>query len=118
MSFFWRKCETIMLKNLLVRKRHWLFTLFEILCSLALFLLLCYKHNEEPTKPKKVYPMTFHNYMAEIDMFEEITCSSHESNCAIHIAYTPVTPFTKKLMKRLNSTSLINHLRNSKKFGK
>lgn len=62
--------------------------------------------------------MTFNNYMSETDMFKEITCSSYESDCAIHIAYTPVTPFTKNLMQQFNSTSFINHLRNSQKIGK
>lgn len=109
MSFFRRKCETIMVKNLLVRKHHWLFTLFEILCPLALFAALTYLRNGSSFTGKgEERPVTFKMYMSESDVIE-ISFLDHDN---VNLAYAPVTPFTTELMKQFNATPLGYHLIN------
>lgn len=116
MSFFWRKCETIMVKNLLVRKHHWLLTLFEILCPLALFALLTYvRNNSSITGKGEEHPVTFNEHMSELSIIEEHSFLDHDH---VNFAYAPTTNFTIEFMRRFNSTPLAFHLRNMSRLGK
>lgn len=110
MSLFQRKCETIMVKNLLVRKRHWLLTLFEILCPLALFALLTYVRNSSSITGKgEEHPMTFNKYMTESYIIEALAFMDHDH---VNLAYAPKTPFTTEVMRQFNSTPLGIYLKN------
>lgn len=119
MSFFKTRCQTIMLKNLLVRKRHWLMTIFEILCPLALFALLTYTRNKSAISQKgSEQPMTFNDHMSETEIFNHTSILQYTANYEVHMGYTPVTPFTTNFMQMFNNTPYFNRLIVTKNLGK
>lgn len=111
MSFLRRKFEAVIIKNLLVRKRHWYWTLIEILCPLVIFAIFIY------FQCTKLYggKVTLNKHMSEKNIIEKFTFGNEDS---INVAYAPATPFTIEFMKQFNSTKLILHLRKTKRLGK
>lgn len=88
---FWRNFNLIVWKNLLIRKRHWLITLLELvfpalLFSLSLFFLHSLKKNiDEKLIIQPLIPMTqlIENFSSTNKMFK----------------YLPSNDFTDSLMK-------------------
>lgn len=114
MSYFFRKWQVLMWKNLIVRTRHWFLTIFEIVIPILLFSALAWMRQNDIIGQKahevkeQIYPM-----YAE----QEINDYSFIYHGMVKLAYAPDTPFTQDIIKELNKT-FIAQLIKAKKFGK
>jgi ATP-binding cassette subfamily A (ABC1) protein 3 len=92
----WRELKLILWKNLLIRKRHWLLTLTEILIPILLFTLIAYGRSKISGLNKiEIRDPTYHE-KSEID---EIF--AHLGVGEISLWYSPYTDFTESIIQRV-----------------
>jgi ATP-binding cassette subfamily A (ABC1) protein 3 len=90
----WRELKLILWKNLLIRKRHWVLTLIEILIPILLFTLIAYGRSKISGLNKiEIKDPTYHE-KSEID---EIY--AHLGVGEISLWYSPYTDFTEGIIK-------------------
>jgi ATP-binding cassette subfamily A (ABC1) protein 3 len=90
----WRELKLILWKNLLIRKRHWLLTMTEILIPILLFALIAYGRSRTSGLNKiEMKDPTYHK-KSEID---EIY--AHLGVREISLWYSPFTDFTEGIIK-------------------
>lgn len=86
------KFQLIMWKNLLIRKRHWLLTAFEIAIPILLFLLVAYVRGQIPDLGRHEYNETT---IYKADSMKHIMRDIPTTV----VLYSPNEPFHKKLME-------------------
>ncbi|XP_068901248.1 phospholipid-transporting ATPase ABCA3-like isoform X1 [Tenebrio molitor] len=92
----WRELKLILWKNLLIRKRHWVLTLTEILIPILLFTLIAYGRSKiSGLKKIEIKDSTYHE-KSEID---EIF--AHLAVGEISLWYSPYTDFTEDIILRV-----------------
>ena len=106
MAFLGRKCQTLMLKNWLVRKHHPILTLLDILCPLGLFYFLAYLRNSTGViQTGQRHNATIYNYTTEADIIN-FSEPAEIPMATVYFGYAPVTPFTTEFIRQFNSTAL------------
>ncbi|XP_054277535.1 retinal-specific phospholipid-transporting ATPase ABCA4-like isoform X1 [Macrosteles quadrilineatus] len=112
MSFFWRKCQVLMWKNVIVRKRHWFLTLIELVFPILLFWLVAWmRQNSVFGQQASEVPTTVNPLLNE-NTVRDYSFIHHD---VVNFAYTPDTPFTRKVITELNKT-LIYYLKDKSKL--
>lgn len=113
MSYFFRKWQVLMWKNLIVRTRHWFLTIFEIVIPILLFSALAWMRQNDiiGQKAHEVEEKIFPIYAGQ-----DINDYSFIYHSFVKLAYAPDTPFTQDIIKELNKT-LVVQLQDKRKFG-
>lgn len=87
------KFQLIMWKNLLIRKRHWLLTAFEIAIPILLFLLVAYVRGQIPDLGRQEYnETTIYKPNTMKDILQDFPAKTV-------VLYSPNEPFHNKLME-------------------
>lgn len=114
MSYLIRKWQVLMWKNLIVRKRHWFLTLFEIVIPILLFWALALMRQNDFIGQKAAdIPQIIYPVYSE----QEIDDHSFVFHDFVKLAYAPDTPFTQEVIKEFNKT-FVAKLLEKRKLGK
>jgi ATP-binding cassette subfamily A (ABC1) protein 3 len=90
----WRELKLILWKNLLIRKRHWVLTLIEILIPILLFTVIAYGRSKiNGLNKMQIREPTYHE-KREID-----SIYAHLGVGEISLWYSPFTDFTEGIIK-------------------
>jgi len=101
-----------MWKNYIVRKRHWLVTLIELVLPILLFWMVAWlRQNEVIGQKANDIPAQVNPALNE----KKLRDYSFIHHDVVNFAYTPDTPFTRSVIKELNKT-LIAYLVETKKL--
>lgn len=94
MSNFLLKFKLVLWKNYIIRKRHWLLTIFEILMSVLIFLLLAYVKTSVPDFNKEyINTTTYHDVR-------------HLRPPIVNILYAPDTPEIHDFMEKVREHTI------------
>ncbi|XP_044266047.1 phospholipid-transporting ATPase ABCA1-like [Tribolium madens] len=91
--------KLILWKNLVIRKRHWLLTLTEILIPILLFTLVAYGRSKISGMNKQI--ITYPTYYRE-NTLDEIY--SHLDVGELQLWYAPYNNFTENIIKKVQET--------------
>jgi ATP-binding cassette subfamily A (ABC1) protein 3 len=90
----WRKLKLILWKNLLIRKRHWLLTMTEILIPILLFTLIAYGRSRTSGLNKiEMKDPTYHKKSEIDEIYARLGVGE------ISLWYSPFTDFTEGIIK-------------------
>ncbi|GLV40132.1 ATP binding cassette subfamily A member 3 [Carabus blaptoides fortunei] len=99
MANFLLKLKLVIWKNYIIRKRHWLLTIFEILMSVLIFLLLAYVKKEIPEFNKEyINTTTYH----DVQLLKPPI---------VDILYAPDRPEIHAFMERINERTISREFR-------
>ncbi|XP_046662414.1 phospholipid-transporting ATPase ABCA1-like isoform X2 [Homalodisca vitripennis] len=112
MTYFRRKWQVLMWKNLIVRKRHWFLTLFELVIPVLLFWLVAWmRQNDVIGKKANVVPKQINLRYSEATIIDY----SFIHHDVVNLAYAPDTSFTRQIIQEFNRT-LTSVLQNTSKL--
>jgi ATP-binding cassette subfamily A (ABC1) protein 3 len=101
-----KKLWLVLWKNLVIRKRHWILTLIEIVIPVLLFIVVGAIRSEIGPSSDELHPVKYYDIWTEDRIITQSMISLSDSL----LLYAPKNNFTKKMI-----TSVSSHL---KKKGK
>ncbi|KAJ3652605.1 hypothetical protein Zmor_018556 [Zophobas morio] len=94
----WRKLTAIVSKNLIIRKRHWILTLCEVVVPIILFVVVAFARSKVNGMNKiHIEEPTFYEPMDTYDIY------SHLDAGEINFWYAPGTNFTRTIINGIQS---------------
>lgn len=97
---FLRKLCLILWKNLVIRKRHWILTLIEIVIPVLLFIVVALVRSEIGPSIDTLHPAKYHEILTEGAVIEGSMEAISESSSLL---YAPHNNFTQKIMAAVSS---------------
>ena len=93
MTTFFRKLSLVLWKNLIIRKRHWLLTIFEIVIPTLLFIMLAAVRSDMTASTDDFHPESYSPVWSESQLIE----SKHIPT----LLFAPAHNFTTRLVKEV-----------------
>lgn len=102
-----RKLYLLLWKNFVIRKRHWILTLIEVVIPVVLFILIALMRSEMGPSDDTLHPVQYNEILTD-DAIIKMSMSSISGSSLL--LYAPHNNFTEKIMAVVSSQL--------KKFGK
>jgi ATP-binding cassette subfamily A (ABC1) protein 3 len=95
-----KKLWLILWKNLIIRKRHWILTLIEMVIPVLLFIVVAVVRSEIGPSNDELHPVEYYDIWTEDRIIKQSTTSLSDSSLLL---YAPQNNFTTKMMTVVSS---------------
>jgi ATP-binding cassette subfamily A (ABC1) protein 3 len=95
-----KKLCLVLWKNFVIRKRHWILTLIEIVIPVLLFIVVVLIRSEIGPSDDKLHPAEYYKIWTEDEVIEQSMTTLSDSSLLL---YAPENNFTTKIMAAVSS---------------